>query len=129
MNGVQFKKSPAGVQRLPDGVFIPQDIGNTDWVSYLEWVEKGGKTLPLSTPEEDAATERRWRDGELESVKWLRERHRDEVELGGATSLTADQYGELLAYMQSLRDWPQATKFPGTKYRPIRPGWIDQQTP
>jgi hypothetical protein len=128
MDNMQYKHSPAGVRRLPDGVFIPQDMGNKDWVSYLEWVAEGGKTQPISTAEEVASAERRWRDGELESVKWLRERHRDELELGGATSLTADQYGELLAYMQSLRDWPQATKFPGTKYRPTRPAWIDQQS-
>ncbi|MBC6626157.1 phage tail assembly chaperone [Pseudomonas sp.] len=129
MDTTKYKFSPAGVQRLPDGVFIPQDMGNNDWVAYLAWVEKGGKTAPISTAEEDASTERRWRDGELESVKWLRERHRDEVELGGATSLTVEQYGELLGYMQSLRDWPQASDFPDTKHRPIRPTWIDQQTP
>lgn len=128
MDKIQYKLSPAGVQRLSDGVFIPQDLGNKDWSAYLEWVAEGGKTQPIATAEEVASAERRWRDGELESVKWLRERHRDEVELGGATSLTADQYGELLAYMQSLRDWPQATKFPGTKYRPTRPAWIDQQS-
>ncbi|OEC51163.1 hypothetical protein A7K61_26125 [Pseudomonas sp. AP42] len=58
----------------------------------------------------------------------MRERHRDELELGSATSLTTDQYGELLAYMQFLRDWPQSTKFPTQKYRPKKPGWIDQQT-
>ncbi|OPB02577.1 hypothetical protein BFW89_15255 [Pseudomonas synxantha] len=89
---------------------------------------EGGQTLPLSTADDDANAERRWRDGELESVKWMRERHRDELELASATSLTTDQYGELLAYMQSLRDWPQSTKFPTQKYRPKKPGWIDQQT-
>jgi hypothetical protein len=128
MDNRQYKHSPVGVQRLPEGVFIPPDMGNKDWVSYLDWVAEGGKTQPLSTPEEDASTERRWRDGEVEAVKWLRERHRDEVELGGATSLTVEQYGELLAYMQSLRDWPQSAKFPTQKYRPKKPGWIDQQT-
>lgn len=129
MENMQYKYSHAGVQRLPGGVFIPQDIGNKDWVSYLDWVAKGGKTQPLSTADDDARAERRWRDGELESVKWLRERHRDEVELGSATSLTLEQYSELLAYMQSLRDWPQAPDFPDMKNRPIRPAWIDQQTP
>jgi len=128
MESMQYKHSPAGVQRLPEGVFIPRDMGNKDWVAYLEWVAEGGKTLPLSTADEIAAAERRWRDAELESVKWLRERHRDEVELSGSTSLTADQFSELLAYMQALRDWPQSAKFPTQKYRPKKPSWIDQQT-
>ncbi|MDR0189766.1 phage tail assembly chaperone [Pseudomonas yamanorum] len=128
MNNVQYKFSPAGVQRLPGGVFIPEDIGNKDWLAYLSWVDEGGKTLPLLNAEEEANAERRWRDAELDAVKWLRERHRDEVELGGSTSLTADQFSELLVYMQALRDWPQSTKFPTQKYRPKKPGWIDQQT-
>ena len=128
MDNIQYKFSLAGVQRLPDGVFIPQDVGNNDWLAYLVWVNEGGKTAPGSTAEEDASTERRWRDGELESIKWLRERHRDEVELGGPASLTAEQYSELLGYMQSLRDWPQASDFPDAKHRPIRPDWIDKQT-
>ncbi|WP_082561395.1 phage tail assembly chaperone [Pseudomonas sp. Root569] len=128
MDNVQYKLSPAGVQRLPDGIFIPQDIGNKDWLNYVSWVDDGGETLPQFNAEEKADAERRWRDAELESVKWLRERHRDEVELGGSTSLTADQFSELLAYMQALRDWPQSTKFPTLKYRPKKPGWIDQQT-
>lgn len=128
MDNIQYKHSPAGVQRLPDSVFIPNDMGNKDWVAYMDWVTQGGQTLPLSTPDDDANAERRWRDGELESVKWMRERHRDEVELGSSTSLTADQFSELLAYMQALRDWPQSTKFPTQKYRPKKPGWIDQQT-
>ncbi len=128
MDNLQYKHSPAGVRRLPDNVFIPNDVGNKDWVAYMDWVADGGQTLPLSTADDDANAERRWRDGELESVKWLRERHRDEVELGSSTSLSTDEYGELLAYMQLLRDWPQSSKFPVQKYRPKKPGWIAVQT-
>ncbi|MGE1153655.1 phage tail assembly chaperone [Pseudomonas kitaguniensis] len=128
MDNLQYKLSPAGVQRLPDGVFIPQDAGNKDWLLYLAWIDKGGETLPQLSDEEKSDAERRWRDGALEAVKWLRERQRDEVELGSTTSLTADQYSELLAFMQMLRDWPQSPKFPAQKYRPKKPDWIDQQT-
>jgi hypothetical protein len=113
---------------MSDRVFIPEDMGNKDWVTYLEWVADGGQTLPEKTVEETANEERRWRDLELQGVAWLRERHRDEVELGSATSLTADEYAELLAYMQLLRDWPQSTKFPVQKYRPKKPSWIALQT-
>lgn len=35
-------------------------------------------------------------------------RHRDQVEVGGETTLTAEQFLELLAYRQALRDWPDA---------------------
>lgn len=71
--------------------------------------------------------ERAWRDGELSSVIWLRERHRDQAELSEQTTLTADQFGELLAFMQALRDWPQSPNFPDNKHRPATPAWIADQ--
>lgn len=40
------------VQRLSDNAFIPMDIQNTDYISYLKWVEAGNQPLPA-----DIATE------------------------------------------------------------------------
>ncbi|MGO2287718.1 phage tail assembly chaperone [Pseudomonas lundensis] len=77
---------------------------------------------------DQSAYERRWRDAEVESVKWLRERHRDEADLGIKTSLTADQFIQLLSYLQALRDWPQAPDFPVQNNRPVQPDWIAEQT-
>lgn len=65
--------------------------------------------------------ERRWRDAELARVAWLRDRHRDEVDLQLPTSLTAEQFTELLGYMQALRDWPLAEHFPDSSERPQAP--------
>lgn len=76
------------------------------------------------TREESEARERAWRNAELERVKWLRERHRDQHEMGVAPALTADQFGELLAYMQDLRDWPQSELFPDSEQRPNAPSWV-----
>lgn len=72
--------------------------------------------------------ERQWRDLELASVMWLRERHRDQLEIGTATTLTGEQFKELLVYMQSLRNWPQSPDFPQTEHRPVAPSWIAEQT-
>ncbi|AZE47002.1 phage protein [Pseudomonas chlororaphis] len=83
---------------------------------------------PAPDPEAIANQERWWRDAELDRVKWLRERHRDELELARPTNLTADQYSELLAYMQLLRDWPQSPDFPDPAHRPVAPGWIESET-
>ncbi len=71
---------------------------------------------------------RAWRDGEIESIKWLRERHRDESDLNIAHTLTADQFAELLTYMQALRDWPQTAEFPTGEHRPVAPEWIADQS-
>lgn len=127
MNATVYRFTPAGVRRMSDHVFIPEDMGNKDWVAYLEWVADGGQTLPKSTVEEAANEERRWRDLELQGVAWLRERHRDQAELGSDTTLSADQYSELLTYMQQLRDWPQSVSFPDASKRPVPPDWIKDQ--
>ncbi|WP_072451155.1 MULTISPECIES: phage tail assembly chaperone [Pseudomonas] len=72
--------------------------------------------------------ERAWRDTELSSVKWLRERQRDQLEIEAPTSIDGKQFKELLVYMQSLRDWPQSPDFPQTENRPVAPSWIAEQT-
>lgn len=93
--------------------------------------EKGfpilGDPEPLSD-EALIAQARQWRDIEIDSLKWLRERHRDEVDAGRSTTLTAAQSGELIDYVQQLRDWPAVEGFPASKTKPLRPNWIDQQT-
>src|SRR5471032_535559 len=63
--------------------------------------------LPPS-PEALATNERAWRDQALASTDGMVARHRDEVEGGGNTTLTAKQYTALQAYRQSLRGWPAA---------------------
>ncbi|XMB47223.1 phage tail assembly chaperone [Pseudomonas fluorescens] len=74
------------------------------------------------------AAERQWRDIEIEAVKWLRERHRDQQEIGVAPTLSAIQFHELLVYVQALRDWPQAFAFPSSDERPAAPEWIADQS-
>jgi len=75
----------------------------------------------------EQAAERAWRDMQIASVEWLRNRHRDQLEIGAPTTLTAGQYQELLAYMQTLRDWPQSAEFPAQEYRPQPPEWLAGQ--
>ena len=81
--------------------------------------------VPTTTKADD---ERAWRDAELSSVVWLRERHRDQREIGGSITLTGEQFVELLVYMQALRDWPQSPVFPDNLHRPTAPDWIAEQT-
>lgn len=122
-----YRFTSFGVERLVDGAFIPSDPANRHWLVYLGWVDAGGKTLPLEAPTNTTEEERRWRDAEIESVRWLRERHRDEVDSDRPTSMTKEQSGELLDYVQALRDWPKSPKFPAQKSRPKKPGWITGQ--
>ncbi len=82
---------------------------------------------PPLTPDELTAAERLWRDAKIESVRWLRERHRDEVDSARPTTLTTEQSAELLGYVQTLRDWPLSPGFPDSERRPVAPPWVAEQ--
>jgi hypothetical protein len=80
--------------------------------------------LPAPTAAELAVAERGWRDAALAAPCAARDRHRDEVELAIATTLTAAQFADLLGYIQQLRDWPQAEGFPLAEHRPVPPAFL-----
>ncbi|WP_449106686.1 phage tail assembly chaperone [Pseudomonas mohnii] len=83
---------------------------------------------PLATGEELAAAERKWRDGQLSDTEWLVTRHRDEQDMQLSTTLTSEQFSDLLVYRQGLRDWPQSELFPGIEHRPQPPTWLADLT-
>ncbi|MEN5094541.1 phage tail protein [Pseudomonas protegens] len=114
-------------QRLRDELLAGVGI-NTVIVKGKDGTPELGPRPPAS-PAQFMDKERRWRDAELTSVMWLRERHRDQLEIEAPTTLTGEQFKELLVYMQSLRDWPQSPDFPQVKHRPVVPSWIAEQTP
>ncbi|MHC8285357.1 phage tail assembly chaperone [Pseudomonas sp. XS1P51] len=118
--------------------FIPLEIldaPDIEAVELLQIIEAMRPAAPVAVdlpqaleamvePVDFGDVERAWRDIEL--AKWVavRDRHRDELELGIATTLTAVQYAELLAYIQLLRDWPQSAEFPDSEHRPVAPSWL-----
>lgn len=75
-------------------------------------------------PEAPEVVERHWRDGQIEALRWLRERHLDEQTLGTATTLSSEQFNQLLEYLNDLRNWPQAEAFPDSDHRPVPAAWI-----
>ena len=83
---------------------------------------------PLAAPlAEQESAERIWRDLQLSLSDGVVSRHRDEVETGEVTTLTAEQYTALQVYRQLLRDWPQGAEFPLVDHRPIAPPWLVEQ--
>ncbi|WP_338585061.1 phage tail assembly chaperone [Pseudomonas sp. MAG733B] len=71
--------------------------------------------------------ERAWRDAQLTATDGVVTRHRDELEEGIATTLTAERYRALQTYRQQLRDWPQGGGFPQMDLRPTAPSWLLEQ--
>lgn len=122
---------------------IPKDVIEVsgDEMSRLLDGRSAGKLIALRSPgqlmlvdpppptvEQLAAWERAWRDGELLALMWIRDRHRDQLEIGVDTTLAPEQFVELLTYMQALRDWPQSEQFPVIEHRPVAPPWLAEQT-
>ncbi|PZP05606.1 MULTISPECIES: phage tail assembly chaperone [Pseudomonas] len=99
----------------------PDNVGNDEW--YCIGIPPDPVPSPL-TKEELAATERSYRDQELARGVWLRDRHRDQTEIAMVTTLSADQFIQLLVHMQALRDWPQSADFPDANFRPVAPTWM-----
>lgn len=82
---------------------------------------------PELSSEQMATKERAWRDRQLTSATGIRDRHRDQLELGIPTTLVQDQFAALLSYIQVLRDWPQSAEFPRLEKRPEPPAWLAEQ--
>lgn len=61
---------------------------------------------PAATTIELLERLRAQRDYKIANMLWVRERHADELMLGKTTTLTEQQYLEVLAYIQALRDLP-----------------------
>lgn len=120
---------------IPQEILTNPDIDSVALAKVIEGMRPApAVTLPLPDalhamvePFNQGEDERIWRAAELAAVTWLRDRHRDQLEIKVPTALSDNQYNELLVYMQSLRDWPQSPDFPQIEHRPVAPPWIAEQ--
>ncbi|MGN8344379.1 phage tail assembly chaperone [Pseudomonas sp. SMV71] len=118
---------------------MPEDvveISDSLYFELLKGQEKGKQIEPdkqgfpklVEPPELTAAQladqERSWRDAELAATDPVVARHRDEMEGGGPTTLSGEQYTDLQMYRRLLREWPQTTQFPLNESRPVAPIWL-----
>ncbi|WP_313364388.1 phage tail assembly chaperone [Pseudomonas sp.] len=118
----------AAVQHFELGE-LPPGYTHLQWPGEdFTWLDDGWVLNAAARDARQAEQERAWRNAEVEQVKWLRERHRDEQDLQKPTTLTNEQFAELLTYLQALRDWPQSADFPAIEHRPVAPPWIAEQT-
>lgn len=127
---VHGKNMPPDVVEISEAVFLavianpaPGKIRSHDAAGLPVLIDP-----PPATADQLAELERHWRDGELAAVTWLRDRHRDQLDVGAVTTLSPEQFNELLQYLQALRDWPQSQAFPDIEQRPVAPPWIAEQT-
>ncbi|MGH8816440.1 MAG: phage tail assembly chaperone, partial [Achromobacter pestifer] len=108
------------------GENIPVDALEISPERHLELLEalSSGQTIKLDedghlvtadatlTEAQQLASMRLLRDSRLDATDWMIVRHRDETDIGRATTLAVDQFTALLAYRQALRDLPEQDGFP-----------------
>jgi hypothetical protein len=120
---------PKGAKEITDDYH--EDLVAAQSAGKLIVPDLDGYPIAVDPPPPDAEAlaeaERDWRDGQLALTDPLVSRHRDEIEEGGATSITADQYSGLQTYRRQLRDWPQGDQFPLAEHRPPAPTWLSAQ--
>ncbi|MDH0301244.1 MULTISPECIES: phage tail assembly chaperone [unclassified Pseudomonas] len=108
---------------VPDDLWL-QTIKETDGVWKIDSAGTISKH-PLVSDFDAQAAERAWRDTELTRIAGFRDRHRDELDMQRPTTFTAEQFSDLLGYMQALRDWPTSNLFPDAQQRPAAPTFLD----
>lgn len=121
-----FSPSDNGGVEIEDKVYMQLLIQNSKGLGIIGRDSDGFPALTAAAPPtsaELAEIERRWRDAELASAAGLRDRHRDQTEINVDTTISGEQFKEILLYMQALRDWPQSQDFPDSEHRPVTPAW------
>ncbi|MGY4662339.1 hypothetical protein ACVWZ9_003133 [Pseudomonas chlororaphis] len=101
--------------------------GNGKYIGVMPDGCPGLIDSPPQSPEQLAEVERYWRSRQLSTTDGVVTRHRDELEEGIATTLSADQYTEVQTYRRALRNWPESGEFPLSEHRPPAPDWLAEQ--
>lgn len=83
------------------------------------WYLKG--YAPEKPAEEKAAEVRAERDRRIEAIRWRIERYQTQAAAGLETTDTAEQYKDILLYVQALRDVPAQAGFPDAIEWPEEP--------
>jgi hypothetical protein len=126
-----FYNSELHGKNIPVDAFVISDKDYESLViealsgTVLSLNSKGFPERISSASQNTPEVERAWRNKILESTQWLVIRDNEELEMGEGTTLNTEQFRELLAYRQALRDWPSAVDFPDVEYRPVEPAWLE----
>ncbi|MEW4386553.1 tail fiber assembly protein [Pseudomonas paraeruginosa] len=130
-----YSKDVHGDRMPVDGRMHP--LEETEYLALLAAQGEGkqivaddaGRPLCIDPPapaeEVLAQRERIWRDRQLALTDGPIARHRDELDLGKATTLDQERLRELTLYRASLRDWPASAAFPALRARPEPPQWLE----
>jgi hypothetical protein len=95
----------------------------TKYYEELKW--ENNNWVIYNNPDKAMELVRQIRNKLLSETDWLILRHQDEIARGVQTTLTAEQYQELLTYRQELRDLPENPNLDVFNPQfPQKPSWM-----
>ncbi|RYG20360.1 MAG: hypothetical protein EON96_01155 [Caulobacteraceae bacterium] len=104
---------PANATTLPPPAFDFNELAVFRDGGWTVQQDVDGDGAPDVEPVADLAPAvRSDRTRRINAVRWLIDRHRDELALGRGATLTAEDYLVVLQYVQDLRDVPEQDGFP-----------------
>ncbi len=112
------KYDASGVKIGGTPYWLPDDTYETQarYMTVLGPLPEGAlleqPAKPEPTIDELASRLRTERDTRITSCDWVITRHRDELDEGGGTTLSVEEYAAWLVYRKALRDLPSADGFP-----------------
>lgn len=121
---VTFPNHPAGVTEPMPFTAYPNDAEAHGREIFYRCVQ--GDFGPIAdwmppSADELATRARSERDALLSGTQWLVDRHRDELDDGAATTLSADLFAALQAYRRALRGITGQPGFPASITWPVSP--------
>lgn len=118
-------ENPDAVRHMHEDRLIPR--GHRWWTEYEAWLAEGNVPAAVEVTHHDdiCARARGQRDLAISGSVWLVERHNGQMRLDAKTSLSENQFAELLAYHQALRDWPSQPGWPDIDMPP-EPDWLTE---
>ena len=120
------KDIPDDADEIPSALY--SELINAAALGYVVSSDKPWRAVPVAITDEMRADEaRRRRDDAIKSVMWVAERHRDQTQLQIDTSISEEQFVDLLEYIQVLRDWPAQPGWPDIDL-PLPPDWLAELT-
>jgi len=103
-----YRKATGRAVKIAQEDETPDDCTDDAPGEYQVW-GAGGWEDDLDRMAEVVRAER---DSRLPAAFGIRDRHRDQVDLGIDTEITPSEFQEVLEYIQALRDVPQQSGFP-----------------
>ncbi|WP_213878630.1 hypothetical protein [Pseudomonas sp. dw_358] len=102
------------------------------WTQVECFVQAGGASHPydedIVVTIDPALAARAWIEDHLKTTEEMVTHYREQLDLGEAPDISAEQFAELLRWRRTVRQWPKAPDYPAPASRPRALPWMGLST-